>query len=208
MPAVLQPARAPSSGAVAPVRRDVQGACAPLIPGPVAAREAAARRDLRAQIARLELDLAASLAAAFPRREPLRRGDRPTGLAAAFPRREPLCRGDRPTGLAAEFPCREPLCRGDRPTGLAGPRLLATGDLERVRDELVGRVEALRTGGATATLAAMLADPAGHRGARVTSAELGEPGCRTWAVRPRLGPLGRLAGWWRVVVSSGCPLRR
>ena len=170
MPAVLQPARAPSSGAVAPVRRDVQGACAPLIPGSVAAREAAARRDLRAQIGRLELDLAASLAAAFPRREPL--------------------------------------CRGDRPTGLAGPRLLATGELERVRDELVERVEALRTGGATATLAAMLADPAGHRGARVTSAELGEPGCRTWAVRPRLGPLGRLAGWWRVVVSSGCPLRR
>jgi hypothetical protein len=25
-------------------------------------------------------------------------------------------------------------------------------------------------------------------------------------VRPRLGLIGMLMGWWRVVISSGCPL--
>jgi hypothetical protein len=40
----------------------------------------------------------------------------------------------------------------------------------------------------------------------VTNADVGEPGCRDWHVRPRFGLLGMLAGWWRVVVSSGCPL--
>ena len=52
----------------------------------------------------------------------------------------------------------------------------------------------------------MLLDPARHRFARVTNADVGEPGCRDWHVRPRFGLLGMLAGWWRVVVSSGCPL--
>ena len=52
----------------------------------------------------------------------------------------------------------------------------------------------------------MHAAPAEHRWVQVTSAELGLPGCRSWQVRPRLGPLGRLMGWWRVKVSSGCPL--
>lgn len=54
----------------------------------------------------------------------------------------------------------------------------------------------------------MLADPDAHRGVTVTSDDLGEPGCTRWSVRPVLGPLGRLAGWWRVRISSGCPCRR
>lgn len=168
MPVVLQPARVPSPGVATADRRDVRRESVSLTSRPVDA-EAAARRDFRAQIARLELELSRSLAAAFPRREPV-----------------------RPGGRAPQ---------------LAGPRLLSAGELEGLRDDLAERVVALRRGGAAPLLAAMYADPAGHRGARVTSADLGESGCRTWAVRPRLGPLGRLAGWWRVVVSSGCPLR-
>jgi hypothetical protein len=27
-----------------------------------------------------------------------------------------------------------------------------------------------------------------------------------WHVRPRLGLVGMLAGWWQVKLSSGCPL--
>ena len=51
----------------------------------------------------------------------------------------------------------------------------------------------------------MLADPAGHRGQVVTAAEVGEPGCTSWEVGPRMGPLGVLMKWWRVRVSGGCP---
>ena len=51
----------------------------------------------------------------------------------------------------------------------------------------------------------MLADPPGHKGERIANRELGLPGCTTYAVLPRLGPVGLLTGWWRVKVSSGCP---
>jgi hypothetical protein len=54
----------------------------------------------------------------------------------------------------------------------------------------------------------MLLEPQKHRLARVTNADVGEPGCRDWHVRPRFGLLGMLAGWWRVVISSGCPLAK
>jgi hypothetical protein len=83
-----------------------------------------------------------------------------------------------------------------------------------VRDDLVVRVgladrvaaDHVRTvAAARARLAAMQADPAAHRGTVVTAEDLDEPGCRRWCVRPVLGPVGRLAGWWRVRVSSGCP---
>jgi hypothetical protein len=52
----------------------------------------------------------------------------------------------------------------------------------------------------------MLLAPERHRWERITSADLGEPGCRVWQVRPRLGLIGMLMGWWRVKISSGCPL--
>ncbi len=38
--------------------------------------------------------------------------------------------------------------------------------------------------------------------------DLGEPGCGVWQVRPRLGLIGMLMGWWQVKLSSGCPLAR
>ena len=41
---------------------------------------------------------------------------------------------------------------------------------------------------------------------RISRDDIGEPGCGHWHSRPRLGPLGMLMGWWRVKVSSGCPL--
>jgi len=48
--------------------------------------------------------------------------------------------------------------------------------------------------------------PAQHRFARISCRELGEPGCGVWQVRPRLGLIGMLMGWWQVKLSSGCPL--
>jgi hypothetical protein len=51
----------------------------------------------------------------------------------------------------------------------------------------------------------MLADPPAHKGERMANRELGLPGCTTYAVLPRLGPVGLLTGWWRVKISSGCP---
>jgi hypothetical protein len=41
---------------------------------------------------------------------------------------------------------------------------------------------------------------------KISRHDIGEPGCGGWHSQPRLGPLGMLMGWWRVKVSSGCPL--
>jgi hypothetical protein len=38
--------------------------------------------------------------------------------------------------------------------------------------------------------------------------DLGQGGCGVWQVRPRLGLIGMLAGWWQLKLSSGCPLGR
>ena len=97
---------------------------------------------------------------------------------------------------------------------LAGPRMLSLGELERVRDALADRIarvredadaQLLRQGEARALLERMFADPPAHKWLRVSNAQLGEPGCKHFHVRPRLGPIGLLAGWWHVTVSSGCP---
>jgi hypothetical protein len=97
----------------------------------------------------------------------------------------------------------------------AGPRVLSLGELEAVRDDLAARVGALRDERAALferqaakrlLMERMLLDPAEFKWVRVTSADLGEPSCKSWHVRPRLGLIGMLAGWWHVKVSSGCPL--
>jgi hypothetical protein len=135
---------------------------------PFVVDEAAARRTLRDQIARLDEELAA---------------------------------------LGA--PISTPADRG------RGAKLLGIEQLERIRDSLAGQAADVRAelderGRVQEELRRareeMLADPAAHPFARVTNADLGEPGCHDWHVRPRFGLLGMLAGWWRVVVSSGCPL--
>jgi hypothetical protein len=105
----------------------------------------------------------------------------------------------------------------DHPAGeaRAQPRLLDLGELERVRDELAERLRVARAtisehadaqAASRVLLERMLLDPAKHRFVRVSREALGEPGCGAWEVRPRLGLIGMLMGWWQVKLSSGCPL--
>jgi uncharacterized small protein (DUF1192 family) len=108
--------------------------------------------------------------------------------------------------------------RGEVPftvSGAHGPRVLGIAELERVRDDLATRLsdarrELTRRGieqeRARVRLERMLLAPGEHKFARVAAAELGEGGCGVYQVRPRLGLIGMLAGWWHVKLSSGCPL--
>jgi hypothetical protein len=98
---------------------------------------------------------------------------------------------------------------------VTGPRLLDLGELERVRDELAERVRRTRVAVAEraehearsrALLEEMLREPARHKWVRLAAADLGERSCGAYHVRPRLGVVGMLMGWWHVKVSSGCPL--
>jgi hypothetical protein len=139
--------------------------------------ERGARRTLRAQIARLERELGETIAAAFPHvAEP--------GATTAL-------------GLGS------------------GPHLLGLGELERVRDDLAERIRRARVvvadradleAASRALLEEMLRDPARHRWVRLPLADLGERGCGAYHVRPRLGVIGMLMGWWHIKLSSGCPL--
>jgi hypothetical protein len=143
----------------------------------VATDERAARRTLREQIARLERELADAFVTAFPM-----------------------------GGLSQPSPM----------THLAGhARLLDLGELEVVRDELAERLREARTtisrradeiAEKRLVLERMLLRPADYRFARISCRELGEPGCGVWQVRPRMGLIGMLMGWWQVKLSSGCPL--
>jgi hypothetical protein len=96
-------------------------------------------------------------------------------------------------------------------------RVLDLGELERVRDELAERLHAARLTISRRAdiqeanrirLEQMLLEPAKHRFARIACSDLGEGGCGVWMVRPRLGLIGMLMGWWQVKLSSGCPLAR
>jgi len=99
--------------------------------------------------------------------------------------------------------------------GRSGPRLLALAELEELRDDLAAAAQHARRALSDRTyreeqyrrlIEEMMLDPAGHKWVRVRNEDIGEPGCKSWHVRPRLGPIGMLMGWWRVVISSGCPL--
>jgi hypothetical protein len=101
------------------------------------------------------------------------------------------------------------------PAAVGEGRLLDLGELERLRDQLAGRVEDARSTlaqrGQVETrnrdlLRQMIAAPEQFKWVVVSRTDVGEPGCGAWHSRPRLGPLGMLMGWWRVKVSSGCPL--
>ena len=135
----------------------------------------AARRSLKAQIARLEGDLAEAFVTAFP------------------------------MGGLDHTPS----------VGVRAPRILDLGELERVRDELAERLRSARVTISSKAdlqeahrlyLERMLLEPGKHRFARVSCHDLGEGGCGVWQVRPRLGLIGMLMGWWEVKLSSGCPL--
>lgn len=152
--------------------------------------ERAARGSLRAQIGRLERELSGIVADGFPRLSP---------CAVLGP-------ADGLTGAGADT---------GEPFG--GPRLLSLGQLELMRDRLAGRVQDLRHCErqcverqqlAHELLMRMKREPARYKFVRLPVAELGQGGCGVWEVRPRLGLIGMLAGWWQLKLSSGCPLER
>ena len=128
--------------------------------------------------------------------------------------RDQIARLDRDLGAAvlAAYPR---LALPPAQTSHAGPRVLSLGELERVRDELADRLsdvrgqaaaQAERQDQARLLLDRMLLEPGRYKWVRVANADIGEPGCKHWHVRPRLGVIGMLAGWWHVKISSGCPL--
>jgi hypothetical protein len=94
-------------------------------------------------------------------------------------------------------------------------RLLTMAELEAERARLEQRLTRAR-GAAAAQGAAqerarvqlerMLLAPGRHRFERIYLSDLGEDGCGAYSVRPRLGLIGMLMGWWHVKLSSGCPL--
>jgi hypothetical protein len=145
--------------------------------------ERAARRALRAQVAKLERELSAIVVDGFPHIAP------PTRAGSS--------------GLR------------DRTAGVPG--LLDLGGLERTRDELAGRLQLARRATAERVeletrarelLERMKREPARYKFVRLPVRDLGEHGCGVWEVRPRVGLIGMLAGWWEVKLSSGCPLPR
>lgn len=97
----------------------------------------------------------------------------------------------------------------------AAPRVLDLGELEAVRDSLADRVAEARQALAEREqveednrelVQQMLAAPQDFKWVRVSREDMGLHGCGHWHSKPRLGPIGMLMGWWRVKISSGCPL--
>ncbi|MFL5869523.1 MAG: hypothetical protein ACJ75R_00445 [Solirubrobacterales bacterium] len=100
---------------------------------------------------------------------------------------------------------------------VGGPRVLGVADLERIRDALAVRLRDARAELARQAdveeakrglLERMIGAPERHRWHVVTHREIGEPGCGRYESRPRWGILGMLFGWWRIRLSSGCPLAK
>ena len=96
-----------------------------------------------------------------------------------------------------------------------GARILTLGELEAVRDALAGRIaegslvlhaRSREQERARVLLERMLLAPGEYRRVRIAQSDIGEGGCGVWHVKPRLGLVGMLMGWWQVKVSSGCPL--
>ena len=99
--------------------------------------------------------------------------------------------------------------------GGGGPRVLDVPELERIRDTLAARVQDVRSWLSDRGfveernrefLEQLIAEPERFPWVRVSNEDIGEPGCRHWHSRPRWGLIGMLMGWWRVKLSSGCPL--
>ena len=151
-----------------------------VLDGPLeATSERAARVSLKAQIARLERELSGIVAGRFPY-------------------------------IPAPRAARSASAR-------ALPALPDLGELERERDHLAGRLQELRRAAAARTeherrareqLERMRLEPGRYKFVRLPVRDLGQGGCGVWQVRPRLGLIGMLAGWWQLKLSSGCPLAR
>ncbi len=104
---------------------------------------------------------------------------------------------------------------GFRVAGAGGPRVLGIAELEQVRDELAAKLAQARSElgrrvdveeANRGLLERMIADPEAYRWVKISNEDVGERGCGHWHSRPRFGILGMLLGWWRVKISSGCPL--
>ena len=128
--------------------------------------------------------------------------------------RDQIARLERDLGAAviAAYPW---LPAGTAGVSHAGPRLLGLADLERIRDDLADRLAEVRGEAAQQAerqaerrllIERMLLEPGRYKWVRVTARELGRGDCGAYHVRPRLGIVGMLMGWWQVKVSSGCPL--
>jgi hypothetical protein len=100
-------------------------------------------------------------------------------------------------------------------SGMGGPRLLSVDELEKVRDGLAARIQEVKADlhdyavveeWNRGLIEEMTADPASYKWVRVYNEDIGEPGCKNWHAKPKWGVLGMLLGWWRVKISSGCPL--
>ena len=156
---------------------EVLNHAAPMVPTFVPGTEtdeAAVRRQLREQVARLEGELAALFCSTYPRN-------------------------------GFDWSVRS---RG-------GPRLLSIRELEELRDDLATRLQHNRRvlGDRTYVeelnrrrIEEMMLAPEEHKWVRIRNEDIGEKGCKQWHVLPRLGPLGMMMNWWRVKISSGCPL--
>jgi hypothetical protein len=165
----------------------------------------AARRTLLGQIARLEGELVEQRCSNWPRTDPearAQRGGDPEGRARM------LAIGGYERGTIAG---RERAAIAGRERGA---QLLGIEQLEALRDELIQTLSAERRALARRTLAEeesrrlreeLMLDPAANAGARVRNADAGEGGCGEVRSEPVAGLLGMLMGWWRVVVSLGCP---
>jgi DNA-binding transcriptional regulator YhcF (GntR family) len=135
-----------------------------------AADEAAARRELRRQIGRLERQL------------------------ASYPD-------------ARDADETHPLLRPKA-------HVAGLGELESVRDSLMDRLKRARKAAedrgnrqsrARGRRERLIGDPERQRWQVVSHEECGDPGCGETRSVPRFGPIGAIAGWWRVKLSSGCP---
>ncbi|HEX8067801.1 MAG TPA: hypothetical protein VF520_14880 [Thermoleophilaceae bacterium] len=153
--------------------------------------------------------------------------------AAAIPS-IPLLPGVRPDEGAAKRSLREQIARLESELGAlfcstyprtgfewsvpsrgGGPRVLSLVELEELRDRLAARLDHNRRllGDRTYVeelnrrrIEEMMLEPEKHKFVRIQNEDIGEPGCKQWHVQPRWGILGMLMNWWRVRISSGCPL--
>jgi hypothetical protein len=100
------------------------------------------------------------------------------------------------------------------PAGPGAPHLVGLEELERTRDGLVADIADTHRQLAERSalerrsrelLRRARQDPRQYKFLRIAVVDLGEGTCGTWEVRPRLGPIGMIAGWWQVKLSSGCP---
>ena len=150
-----------------------------------------------------------------PERGAPERGRAPDERAARESLRAQVARleGELSGVVARGFPHVHPATLGA--PRYAGPRLLSLAELERERDRLVvglrhaqaqARERAEHELRARDQLERMRLEPGRYKFVRLRAVDLGERGCGVWEVRPRLGLIGMLAGWWQLKLSSGCPL--